>query len=82
MEQLTLILLLFLVVSIKDIIFTQIDDMLTEFSDRYTTLNMRKFFVYYFKGRRNMRELNKMLYACENIDELKKCLEENLSMVL
>ncbi len=69
-------------VSLKDIIFTQIEDMLTEFSDRYTTLNMRKFFVYYFKGRRNMRELNKMLYACENIDELKKCLEENINMVL
>lgn len=65
------------VLTLKDFIFTQIDDMLKSYSDRYTTVNMRKFFVYYFKGKRNMREFNRQLYACESTDELKLCLEKN-----
>ena len=68
--------------TLKDFIFSQIDDMLKSYSDRYTTVNMRKFFVYYFKGRRNMREFNRDLYACETTDEIKKCLLENKYGVL
>ena len=42
--------------TIKEIVLTQIDDMLKNYSDRYVTLNMRKFFPNYFKGRRNAKE--------------------------
>ena len=67
--------------TLKELIFKQINDMLENYSDRYTTVNMRKFFVYYFKGRRNMKKLNAMLYACENTSDLIKCLNDNYYLI-
>ena len=67
--------------TLKELIFMQISDMLENYSDRYTTVNMRKFFVYYFKGRRNMKKLNAMLYTCENTLDLINCLKDNYHLI-
>ena len=55
----------------------QIREMLRFHSDRYVTLNMRKFFAGYFAGRRNAKKLCLLLYACETVEELIRVLAEN-----
>jgi tRNA-dihydrouridine synthase B len=66
---------------IEDLINNQIDLMLEDFSDRFVTLNMRKFFVYYFKGKKNMRELCKLLYQAEDTVTLRDILHKNINII-
>jgi len=67
--------------TVLSIIDRQINDMLKTYSDRYVTLNMRKFFPNYFKGRRNSKELCRILMTAENTDNLKKLLFDNYSIL-
>ncbi len=57
---------------IVKLIFEQIDLMKQDFSDRYVTLNIRKFLAPYFKGRRNSKEFCKMLYEANSTEEIKE----------
>ncbi|MBO5285771.1 MAG: tRNA-dihydrouridine synthase family protein [Clostridia bacterium] len=63
---------------LETLINNQLDFMLEDFSDRFVTVNIRKFFVYYFKGKRNMKELCKLLYTAQNTDEVREILHKNL----
>ncbi len=63
------------------LIFTQIDYMKEDFSDRYVTLNIRKFLGPYFSGRRNASKLCKMLYALNSTDEIKEALVKNIGIL-
>ena len=56
------------------LIFKHIDYMKEDFSDRYVTLNIRKFLGPYFSGRRNASKLCKELYALNSTDEIKETL--------
>ena len=60
------------------LIFKHIDYMKEDFSDRYVTLNIRKFLGPYFSGRRNATKLCKELYALNSTEEIKETLVDRI----
>jgi tRNA-dihydrouridine synthase B len=55
----------------KDMIISQIDNMLTKFDDRYVTVNLRKLIAMYIKGMKGNRQIKNDIFNCKDTNELK-----------
>jgi len=59
----------------KKMIFSQIDNMLTKFDDRYVAVNLRKLIALYIKGMKNNRQIKCEIFSCESCGQLKKLIQ-------
>lgn len=63
---------------INQILFSQINGMLSFYDERFTTIFMRKMATIYIKGRRGASELKQKLFQCNSVDSLKRLIENEL----
>jgi len=59
----------------KQMILSQIDNMLNKFDDRYVTVNLRKMIALYIKGMKNNRLIKNDIFNCQSTIELKNMIE-------
>jgi nifR3 family TIM-barrel protein len=60
----------------KQMILSQIENMLTKFDDRYVAVNLRKMIALYIKGMVGNRQIKNEIFSCENTLELKKLIDK------